>query len=108
MKESFSLYIEQNNSGKVHLDDFGHPMNGARVDANAFKSGKKIILRFRNGLLDGDLYLDGKYILTKPAVETTGHYEYWREGKLHRDNGLPAISTNGFVEKEYWIDGKKQ
>ena len=26
--------------------------------------------------------------------------EYWRKGKLHRDNNLSAVSTDGFAEKE--------
>ena len=105
MKESLSMYIQHNNSNVVTLDDLGHPMNETRLDANALDQGKKIILRFRNGLLDGDIYLNDQYITTKPAVETSGHIEYWREGKLHRDNGLAAVSSCGFTKKEFWKDG---
>jgi len=107
MKSSSSLYIEHNNSNKIHWDESGKPMNEVRVDAKAWNKGKKIILRFRNGLLDGDIYVNGQYIRTKPAVETDGHIEYWREGKLHRDGGLAAVSSDGFTHKEYWINGER-
>ena len=108
--ESKSLYIQQNNSNSIHLDDYGRPMNEVRVDAEAFeKRNQKIILRFRNGLLDGDIYVDGKYVRTKPAVDAPGgHLEYWREGKLHRDGGLAAVISDGFQYKEYWINGIRQ
>ena len=101
------MYIEHNNSNIVTLDGNGHPMNDTRIDADAFDQGKKIILRFRNGLLDGDIYVNDRYITTKPAVETTGHVEYWRQGKLHRDGGLAAVSSCGFTTKEFWEDGQR-
>jgi hypothetical protein len=38
-------------------------------------------------------------------VEGPGHLEYWREGKLHRDNGLPAVCSRGFHHREWWTEG---
>lgn len=46
-------------------------------------------------------------LIVQPAVETEGHIEYWRNGKLHRDNGLPAISTNDFSEEEWWENNNR-
>lgn len=107
MIESKSLYLEQNNSNKIHLDDFGLPMNGIRVDANAWDNKNVVILRFRNGLLDGDIFINGQFVRTNPAVETQdGHIEYWRKGKLHRDEGLPAVISSGLKHKEFWVNGK--
>lgn len=105
MKESVSIYIQHNNSNIVTLDDEGHPMNETRVDAKELEQGRKVILRFRNGLLDGDVYVNNQYVTTKPAVEAPGHIEYWRAGKLHRDNGLPAVLSFGFTMKEFWENG---
>ena len=99
------MYIQLNNSNIVTLNDDGHPMNETRMDANAFDQGKKVILRFRNGLLDGDIYVNDRYVTTKPAVEACGHIEYWRAGKLHRDDGLAAVSSCGFTTKEFWENG---
>lgn len=109
MNNSKSLYINENNSNKIHLDDFGRPLNEVRIDGDAYDKDKtKIILRFRNGLLDGDIYVEGKYVRTKPAVEApNGHIEYWRAGKLHRDGELAAVSSDGFTHKEYWINGER-
>jgi hypothetical protein len=64
-----------------------------------------IIRRFRNGLLDGDSYTPEGKRITQPAVEGPGHIEYWREGCLHRDKGLPALSSRGFSYKEWWEQG---
>lgn len=112
MKEqtkSKSLYIDENNSNKIHLDDFGNPLNGVRIDGEKWDKDKtKVIIRFRNGLLDGDIYIGEKYIRTKPAVETpNGHVEYWRKGKLHRDGKLAAVCSEGLLHKEYWVNGKR-
>ena len=43
--------------------------------------------------------------MQRPAVDTDGHIEYWRKGKLHRDDGLEAVYTDGFTTKEYWENG---
>jgi hypothetical protein len=52
--------------------------------------------------VDGKLHRDGGL----PAVEyTSGKKEYWVDDKLHRDGGLPAVEyTDG--TKEYWVRGK--
>lgn len=108
MKKSKSLYEEENSSQRIHKDVNGKLLNGVWLDGKAWEKGIKIILRFRNGLLDGDIYVNGQYVRTKPAVETLdGHIEYWREGKLHRDGGLAAVSSDGLQHKEYWINGER-
>lgn len=108
--ESSSLYMEMNGKKILHIDEYGNLINGTRIDTIAYNNDKKtIILRFRNGLLDGDEYdKNGNYIETKPAVETSGHIEYWRKGFLHRDDGLAAIITKGFTEEEFWENGKRK
>lgn len=108
--ETASLYIEMNGKNILHNDEYGNLINGTRIDTIAYNNDKKIILlRFRKGLLDGDEYDEnGNYIETKPAVETTGHIEYWRKGFIHRDDGLAAIITKGFSEKEFWENGRRK
>ncbi len=83
--------------------DLQHPADGEVVidmhdDPAVFDD---CILRFKNGLLDGG---------DKPAVECpeTGHAEYWKNGRLHRDDGLPAVITNSGDREEYWLDGTLQ
>ena len=107
--ESYSMYIEINGNNILHLDEYGNLLNGTIIDANAYNKDKKIIiLRFRNGLLDGDEYdNNGEFLCTRPAVESIGHVEYWREGRLHRDEGFPAVATEGFSIKEYWENGNR-
>ena len=88
MKDSKSIFLFLNNTDKQQLDADGIPLNGARV------------------FLDGDLFdTKGNLIMQRPAVDTDGHIEYWREGKLHRDDGLEAVYTDGFTTKEYWENG---
>lgn len=80
-------------------DENGNPAEGTRI---TIKDDKEVIMRFRHGLLDGDAFTkDGKFIV-QPAVETEGHIEYWRKGLLHRDNGEPAVYTDGLSTKEWW------
>ncbi len=63
----------------------------------------KMIMRFKNGLLDGG---------DEPGVSCTdGHLEYWKNGKLHAI-GRPAVLTiredeDGNVYEEYWENGKR-
>ena len=108
MSDSKSKFIHINNTDIKQLDDDGKPLNGIRIYADDFDNGMKTILRFRNGFLDGDLFNNsGELVLQKPAVESEGHQEYWRENKLHRDNGEPAVYSNGFKDKEWWEYGEK-
>lgn len=106
---SISIYINYNNCKKQSYDENGNLLNGYIIDAEAYENEKRIIiLRFRNGFLDGDEYdKNGKCIRTRPAVETVGHIEYWRQGKLHRDNKEPAVISKGFSSFEYWENGSK-
>jgi len=104
--ESKSIFIQLNNTDKQQIGENGLPINGAVFYANDYDSGKKTILRFIDGFLDGDIFDEnGNFIMQKPAVEGNGHLEYWRKNKLHRDNNEPAVCTNGFTEKEWWENG---
>jgi hypothetical protein len=98
---SQSYHIESNKANDVCRDAGGNPLEGIRVTEDG------VIRRFHKGLLDGDSYTaEGKRI-TQPAVEGPGHIEYWREGRLHRDGGLPAVSTGGFTRREWWEQGEQ-
>ncbi len=109
MEKSYSKFINLNGIGTPQKDENGNLLNGLRVFADDYDNGKKTLLLFRNGLLDGDLFdSNGKFIMQKPAVEGNGHQEYWREGKLHRDNGEPAVLAEGFSVKEWWVNGERQ
>lgn len=109
MKKSASIFIEHNGKIRKQLDENGNPLNGIRVYAKDYDKGKKTLIRFRNGFLDGDLFdSKGNFVMQKPAVESEGHQEYWRKGKLHRDNGEPAVISEGFFVKEWWLNGERQ
>ena len=82
------------------FDENEKPCQGARIYSGI------VIVRFKDGYLDGDTVIDGTTIV-QPAVEAEGHIEFWRKGVPHRDEGLPAISTSGFSEHEYWENGKR-
>lgn len=103
--ETKSLYWKDEKTLIRSFDEEGKPAHGIRLQKG--KDGKTIILRFINGLLDGDFMEDGINIVVQPAVETEGHVEYWRKGMLHRDDGLPAVSSDGFTVKEYWENNKR-
>lgn len=108
MNKSFSEYIEYNNKDEYFLDENDEPLNGEQVEYNDYQNNEITILRFRNGYLDGDIFdSNGNFITQKPAVEKSGHVEYWRENKLHRDNGEPAVFSNNFESKEWWENGKR-
>ena len=108
-QESASLYLYANGSDIKKYDENNIPSNGYRIVEKIFDTqGKIIVLRFRNGYLDGDEFDDnGNFIGTRPAVETVGHIEYWRNGFLHRDGKQPAIITNRFKTFEFWTQGKR-
>lgn len=102
--ETLSRYINLNKSEEKLKNSSGRELEGIRVS----ESDKNTILRFRNGYLDGDILNDnGSIIVSKPAVDAPGHQEYWREGMLHRDNGLPAVISEGFSHKEWWENGER-
>jgi hypothetical protein len=99
--QSQSYHLESNKANDVCRDAGGKPLEGIRVTEDG------IIRRFRNGLLDGDSYTPEGKRITQPAIEGPGHIEYWREGCLHRDGGLPAVSSNGFMHREWWEQGEQ-
>jgi hypothetical protein len=54
--------------------------------------------------LDGSIEKDGIRII-QPAVEGPGHLEYWREGRLHQEQGLPAVISDHLGKREWWVNG---
>lgn len=100
--ETKSLFYVDSETVIRSYDENGNLAEGTRMTV---KNDKEIILRFRHGLLDGDSFSKDGKLIVQPAVETEGHIEYWREGKLHRDDGLEAVYTDGFTTKEYWEKG---
>lgn len=100
--ETKSLFFVDSETVIRSYDENGNLAEGTRMTV---KNDKEIILRFRHGLLDGDSFSKDGKLIVQPAVETEGHIEYWREGKLHRDDGLEAVYTDGFTTKEYWENG---
>lgn len=100
--ETKSLFYVDSETVIRSYDENGNLAEGTRMTV---KNDKEIILRFRHGLLDGDSFTKDGKLIVQPAVETEGHIEYWREGKLHRDDGLEAVYTDGFTTKEYWEKG---
>lgn len=92
---------------RTSKDEQGNPANGTRLFIDEKHDNEEIIMRFNNGYLDGDSYTKEGELIVQPAVECEGHLEYWRKGQLHRDNKLPAVSTNGFSENEYWEHGER-
>lgn len=100
--KSKSLFIEQNNSQSLFSNE-NEILNGTQIAEDM-----KTILRFRNGFLDGDVFdEEGKLCEVRPAVEGPGHLEYWRQNKLHRDNDEPAVISDGFSWKEWWVKGER-
>jgi hypothetical protein len=97
-----SRFAESNGGVKRCLDGLGNPVQGEIIAGD----GTGTILRFVNGLLDGDA-ITGGGIISLPAVEAPGHLEWWRQGKLHRDNGLPAVISDNLSVYEWWVDGKQ-
>lgn len=103
--ETKSLFYVDSETIIRSTDENGNPAEGTRI---TIKDDKEVIMRFRHGLLDGDSFTKDGKLIVQPAVETEGHIEYWREGKLHRDGGLEAVYTDGFTIKEYWENGIKK
>ena len=100
-----SLFYKEQTECVTSVDENGNPANGTRLFFT--EDNKKIIVRFNNGLLDGDSYTATGKLIVQPAVESEGHIEYWRKGKLHRDDGLAAVSSEGFSLNEYWENGER-
>jgi hypothetical protein len=98
MIKSLSRYLESNGKKEICRDKAGKSLEGAVITKDGF------IHRFRNGLLDGSTEKDGIKII-QPAVEGPGHLEYWTEGKLHRDSGMPAIISDNLMKREWWVNG---
>lgn len=103
--ETKSLFYVDSETVIRSYDENGNPAEGTRM---IIQNDKEVIVRFRNGLLDGDSFTKDGRLIVQPAVETEGHIEYWREGRLHRDDGLPAIYSDDFSIKEYWENGIKK
>lgn len=98
--KSRSLHIESNGAEELTVLSDGRPVEGTVLTKDGY------IHRFIGGLLDGDLYFrDGRRVAL-PAVEGPGRLEFWRSGKLHRDNKLPAIYSDGLRHKEWWENGQ--
>ena len=102
--ETKSLFYVDSETLIRSYDENGNPAEGTRI---TFRDDKEIVMRFRHGLLDGDSFTKDGKLIVQPAVETEGHIEYWRKGKLHRDDGLEAIYAENFTVKEFWGNGKK-
>lgn len=103
--ETKSLFYVDSETLIRSYDESGIPAEGTRI---TIKDDKEVIMRFRHGLLDGDSFTKEGKLIVQPAVETEGHIEYWREGKLHRDDGLEAVFSDGFTTKEYWENGERK
>lgn len=103
--ESLSVFDSYNNQEHRFVDENGEYLDGVRmVPVEGYSS--LFIVRFRDGLIDGDIYNEnGNFMKVMPAVEGPGHVEYWRKGKLHRDDEEAAVITEGFRVKQYWYNG---
>jgi hypothetical protein len=100
-----SMYFESNGLNEKSLDSTGKPIQGEILTRR--KDGTMVILRFVDGLLDGDRNTAAGKAISLPAVESAGHLEFWRGGKLHRDGGLPAVISDNFGLLEWWENGKR-
>jgi hypothetical protein len=98
---SRSRFLDSNGTDDRVLDGEGKAVGGEAVSAEG------VILRFIDGLLDGDRITGRGRHLSLPAVEAPGHLEWWRKGRLHRDGGLPAVVSVNFTVLEWWEDGRK-
>ena len=103
---TLSKYIFYNNKEIISQDENGNVINGPKLDAEEYSKGNSILLHFKDGLLDGDIFdASGNFVEQHPAVEGKNHQEYWRKNKLHRDGGLPAVISGEPAQFEWWVDG---
>jgi len=79
-------------TGKVFTREDGLPFMGDFVE-------DEVIFRCRGD--HGLLHCENEF-----AIFAWDHYEYWKDGKLHRENGPAVVSVFGEY-KEYWINGMK-
>ncbi len=107
MTKTCSLFYKDDDTVISSTDENEKPAEGLRIGKD--KDKNEVLLRFRHGFLDGDSFDKNGTPFTQPAVERPcdGHLEYWRQGKLHRDNDEAAVITAGFMEKEYWEEGMR-
>lgn len=98
--DSLSRYLKLDGIKEIKNDADGKPFTGIVLDTDG-----STVLRYRNGLLDGDVYENEKLVEVVPAVNAALHTEYWREGKIHRDGEYPAVTDNGSTE--IWHDGNR-
>lgn len=77
--------------------------NGDLADGTYFV--EDWILRYKDGLLNNEKGENGEVL---PAVEKTDgtHYEYFENGKLHRENEPAIIDLLDDVE-EWWLNGNQ-
>lgn len=105
-----SIFLDKNNSKEIIQfcnSDTKEPYEGEMFYKH--KVLGLVILRFKNGLLDGDYFdKNGIFIKVQPAVEANGHLEFWRNGKLHRDNGEPAIYSDNYNELYFFENGEQK
>jgi hypothetical protein len=95
-----SMFLESNGAEEKALDGEGNPLQGHIVTAGG------VILRFIDGLLDGGMATARGEAYCLPAVESPGHLEWWKAGRLHREDG-PAVVSDNFRLSEWWQNGKK-
>lgn len=91
--------IETNSKFYSYTDKVIKDEEGNVIDGDRLLDG--MILRFTNGMLHSQ---------GGPAVETKeGHMEFWKHGKLHREDGRPAVTTicpeNTGEYREFWENG---
>ena len=79
---------------KVFTREDGLPFFGDFVEG-------EVIFRCRglNGKLDGGMY-------SAISDGARAHLEFWKDGKLHREDGPAVVSLYGDYQ-EYWINGMK-
>lgn len=101
--DSLSLFSQYNNTDTIFVDE-----NNIKLSGLKFAEDKVTLLRFIDGKLNGDQFdKNGNLRQVKPAVEGPGRIEFWRQNKLHHDDGLPAVkvdNANGSTT-EYWENG---
>jgi hypothetical protein len=83
-----------------YLDAVVRDGDGNKLDGDYYQRG--VIMRFKDGLLHGE---NGE-----AAIETEeGHMEYWKNGKIHADDGPAVLSlredAGGNRYAEFWKDG---